>query len=99
MARKRRKLQYEDPVTPVELTDLPSGRAGRRLRRRLERSGRLASEAESQALVEQATGFLAERFELSIDEARDMLIQDAATRGLTMREAAERILRQHGERD
>jgi hypothetical protein len=92
MARNRRKLEYEDPVTAVELESQLGGDAGRRLRRRIEQSGRLSIEIRSMMLVEQATGFLAEALQLSIDEARDVLIQDAAARGLTLVEAAHRIL-------
>ena len=55
--------------------------------------------ASTRARVEQATGFLAEALGLSIDEARDVLIQDAAARGLTLGEAAERLLDREGEGD
>lgn len=87
MTKKRRKLEYERPVTAVELTNLPSGSVGRRLRSRLDRS---------HVLVEQATGLLAEKLHVSLEEARDVLIQDAAARGLTMRAAAERVLHRKG---
>lgn len=92
MARKRRKLEYEEPVTAVELETRLRGEAGRQLRHRIEHSAPLSIEMHSAALVEQATGFLAETLELSIDEARRVLIEDAAAGGLTMAEAAERIL-------
>ena len=92
MVRKRRKLEYEKPVTTVELESRLRGETGRRLRDRIEHSGPFPTEVQASALVEQATGFLAETLELSIDEARDVLIQDAATRRLTMTEAAQRIL-------
>jgi AmiR/NasT family two-component response regulator len=97
VVKKRRKLEYEEPVTTAELTHLTSGRVGHRLRRRLERSGHVSTDPESQELVEQATGFIAEKCGLSIDEARDVLVQDAAARRLTMREAAERLLRHKDE--
>lgn len=103
MARKRRRLEYEEPVTSVELTNRLGGISGRRLRRRIERSGHVPPEVEveikSKARVEQATGFLAEALGLSIDEARDVLIQDAAARGLTLGEAAERLLDREDEGD
>jgi AmiR/NasT family two-component response regulator len=92
MARKRRKLEYEEPVTAVELETRLRGGAGRQLRHRIEHSAPLSIEMRSVALVEQATGFLAETLQLSIDEAREILLQDAAARGLTMVEAAERVL-------
>ena len=92
MVKKRGKLTYEVPVTKVEQSALVGGTAGRQLRRRIEKSGRPTYDIESQALVGQAIGFLAEERELSIYEARDVLIDDAAARGLTLREAAERIL-------
>ena len=96
MARKRRKLEYEEPVTAVEIESRLRGEAGRRLRRRIVRSGRFSIEIRSATLVEQATDFLAEALKLSIDDARDVLVQDAAARGLTMVEAAQRILRRVG---
>ena len=92
MARKRLKVEYEEPVTAVELETRLSGEAGRQLRHRIEQSAPLSIEMRSATLVEQATGFLAETLQLSIDEARQVLIQDAAARGLTMVEAAERVL-------
>ncbi len=96
MARKRRKLEYEQPVTAVELeTGLP-GEAGRQLRQRIEQSRPFPMEIRSAALVEQATGYLAETLHLSIDAAHGILVQDAATNGLTMEEAAKRVLRREG---
>ena len=92
MARKRRKLEYEDPVTPVELDSRLGGDAGRRLRQRIAQSAHVSIETPSWMPVEQATGFLSEVLELSIDEALQVLVQDAAARGLTMAEAAQRIL-------
>ena len=92
MARRRRKLEYEEPVTAVELETRLPGEAGRQLRQRVEQFAPLSIEMRSAALVEQATGFLAETLQLSIDEAREVLIHDAAARGLTMVEAAERVL-------
>jgi hypothetical protein len=96
---EHRKLPYEDPVTPVELSLRRSGSTGRRLRDRLDRTvpGRdapadPATDAESLLVIEQAAAFLAELREVSIDEARDLLLEDAASRDLTVREAAERIL-------
>ncbi|KQV75184.1 hypothetical protein ASC61_09315 [Aeromicrobium sp. Root344] len=93
MAKKRRKLSYEEPVTKGERSARLGGSAGRRLLRRMGRSDRLLYDAESQALVEQAIGFLLDSQGLSVDDARNVLIQEAADRGLTMREAAERVLR------
>jgi len=93
MAKKRRKLWYEEPVTKIERSARLGGSAGRRLLRRMGRSDRLLYDAESRALAEQAIGFLLDARGLSVDEARDALVQEAADRGLTMREAAERILR------
>ncbi|MDX6233486.1 MAG: hypothetical protein QOH68_2510 [Nocardioidaceae bacterium] len=92
MARKRLKLEYEEPVTAVELETRLRGEAGRQLRHRIDKSAPRSIEMRSAALVEQATGFLAETLQLSIDEARQVLIEDAAARGLTMVEAAERVL-------
>jgi AmiR/NasT family two-component response regulator len=92
MARKLRKLQYEEPVTAVELETRLRGEAGRQLRRRIEESAPPSIGIRAAALVEQATGFLAETLQLSIDEAHEALLQDAAARGLTMAEAAQRIL-------
>lgn len=93
MAKKRRSLEYENPVTTVELTNRLGGGAGRRLRTRIQESGQTSADAETQSLVEQATGFLAEVRQLSFEEAHDVLVQDACVRDLTMREAAERLLR------
>jgi AmiR/NasT family two-component response regulator len=93
MAKKRPKLEYEEPVTAVELETRLQGEAGRRLRRRIDQSGPFSSEIRSAALIEQATGFLAEALELSIDGARKVLIEDAAVRGLTLLQAAQQILR------
>jgi len=93
MAKKRRKLNYEEPVTKVERSARLGGSAGRRLLGRMGRSDRLLYDAESQALVEQAIGFLLDSQGSSVDDARNVLIQEAADRGLTMREAAERVLR------
>ena len=92
MARKRRKLEYEAPVTAVELDSRLGGDAGRRLRQRIEQSGHFSTEIRSLLLIEQAIGLLGEVLEVSIDEARHVLIQDAAARGLSMAEAAQRIL-------
>lgn len=92
MAKKRRSLEYENPVTTVERTNRVGGGAGRRLRTRIEESRQISTDTVTEALLEQATGFLAEVRQLSADEARDVLIQDACVRGLTMREAAERLL-------
>ena len=69
--------------------------AGQRLRRRMEKSTRIGRRAESQALIEQASGFLAETRRLSIADARSLLEHDADTRGITLLEAAKRVL--HGE--
>ncbi len=92
MVKKRRKLEYEEPVTKVELTNQLGGLPGRQLRSRLERTGHPAEHIRSLALIEQAVGFLAESRQVSINEARHALIHDAADRGLTMRAAAERII-------
>lgn len=92
MVKKSRGLEYEEPVTPVELTARLGGSAGRSLRSRIDKPGQASADGESQGLVDQATGLLAERCQLSTEEARDVLVQDAAGRGLTMREAAERLL-------
>ena len=96
MARKRRKLEYEEPVTVAELETRLRGEAGRQLRHRIEQSAPLSVVMRSAALVEQATGFLAETLQLPIDEAHEVLVQDAAARGLTMVEAARRILGREG---
>ena len=92
MARTRRKLEYEAPVTAVELDSRLGGDAGRRLRQRIEQSGHFSIEIHSLTLIEQATAFLAEVLQLSIDEARQVLVQDAAARGLTLAEGARRVL-------
>jgi len=96
MAKKRRKLKYEEPVTKLELNTRLDGAARRRLRRRIARSARIPSELESQARIEQAVGFIAESRLVSIHEARDVLSQHAAEGGLTMGEAAEQVLRREG---
>ncbi len=93
MVKKRRKLEYEAPVTKVELTNQLGGMPGRHLRSRLECAGHPLEQIRSLALIEQAVGFLAESRQLSIHEARVALIHDAAERGLTVEEAAERTLR------
>lgn len=93
MAKKRRKLGYEEPVTKVERSARLSGNAGRRLLGRVGRPSRSAHDVESEALVEQAIGLLVDARGLSVDAARNLLIQEAADRGLTMREAGERVLR------
>ncbi|KAA1395282.1 ANTAR domain-containing protein [Aeromicrobium ginsengisoli] len=92
MAKKRRKLRYEDPVTKLERSARLGGIAGRRLLGRVGRPTRSAHDVESDALVEQAIGLLVDARGLSVDDARNLLIQDAADHGLTMREAAERAL-------
>ncbi|VXB12214.1 ANTAR domain-containing protein [Aeromicrobium sp. 9AM] len=95
MVKRRRRLAYEEPVLRDGQNTAVGGLPGRRLRRRMAKSTRIAQQVESLALIEQATGFFAETLELSIDEARAVLTEEADVLGITMREAAERVLKEH----
>ncbi|VXB52364.1 ANTAR domain-containing protein [Aeromicrobium sp. 9AM] len=92
MVKKRRRLPYEEPVMKDKQNAPVGGLAGQRLRSRIAKSTGIGRRAESQALIEQATGFLAEKRHLSIADAREVLAHDADTRGITMHEAATRVL-------
>jgi hypothetical protein len=92
MVKKRRRLPYEEPVMKDKQNAPVGGLAGQRLRGRMARSSRIAQQTEILALIEQATGLLAESRNLSIADARGVLAQDADTLGITLHEAARRVL-------